>query len=290
MPTEFEFDVSLTGPRYAYAVTNLLTGLAAGDFTFSAGANDSTRSRLNDARMDKRYVNGSPTAALTLVIDLGSSRQTSGIAILNHNLGTAALAPTVRIRGATDAAITTSVVTAKAASALNTSAPYQKDHVLQYTAITKRYLEVLISFTGTATGLAIGELWAFDAQTVLSRRSIYGGGEEEEIKSAQVDFYNGGARSSFLGGPLRSLTLPFADLTLSQRREMATMWRATRGPVTPFLFIESYEATATAAAEAEQACIYGKMLNGVFTWKENDFLLYTPDDLLIRSLSREAGA
>ena len=47
------------------------------------------------------------------------------------------LAPTVRIRGATDAAITLGVVTAKAASTLNTAAPYNRDHILQYTAITK---------------------------------------------------------------------------------------------------------------------------------------------------------
>ncbi len=188
-----------------------------------------------------------------------------------------------------DAAITTSVVTAKATTTLNVSAPYSKDHVLQYTSISKRYLEILLSFTGTWANAAIGELWVFNA-TQLARKSIYGGGEDEEIRFAEVGFYNGGKRSSFLGGPMRSQVLPFSDLSLSERQEQATMWRATRGPVTPFLWIDSYEATATAAAAAEQAVIYGKLEKGVFSYKQHDFALFNPEDMLIRSLSREAGS
>lgn len=275
---------------YAYAVTNLLSGLAVSAFTWSAGANDATRSRLNDTRMSSRYVNGSPVTSITLVINLGSAIQTSGIAILNHNLGTAALAPTVRIRGATDAAITASVVTAKAASTLNTSAPYQKDHVLQYTAITKQYLELLFSFTGTATNFSIGELWAFNSQTALTRKSIYGGGEDEEFFSSQVNFYNGGSRSYFQGGPVRTQRLPFSDLSLSERRELATMWRTTKGGVSPFLWIDSYEATATAAEVAQQAVIYGKLEVPAFSWKETDYQLFDPSELVIRSLAREVGS
>lgn len=280
---------------YAYVVTNLCSGLAASAFVPSAGLADSTRARLNDARMSSRYVNGSPVTSLSMTIDLGSAIATTGIAVLNSNVAASGLVTgtTLRVRGGTAAAsglVTAGIVTAKAATTLNTAAPYNKDHVLQYASITKQFIELLWTYTGTATSFSIGEIWAFNAQTALTRKSVYGGGEDEEIRSADVEFYNGGSRSSFLGGPLRSQVLPFADLSLTQRQELATMWRATRGPVTPFLWMDSYEATATAAAAAEQQVIYGKLQKGVFSWKEIDYLLFTPEDLLIRSLSREAGA
>ena len=278
---------------YAYATTNLCSGLAASAFTWATGANDSTRSRLNDSRMSSRYVNGSPTTGLTVTIDLGSAIATTGVAVLNHNIGTAALAPSMHVRGGTAAAagvVTAGIVTAKATTTLNTAAPYHKDVVLQYTAVTKQFLEIGFNFTGTATSFAIGEIWVFNAQTQLTRKSIYGGGEDEEIKSAQVDFYNGGSRSYFQGGPIRSQVLPFADLTLAQRGELATLWRATRGPVTPFLWMDSYEATDTSAAVTEQAVIYGRLEVPAFSWKENDYLLYAPGDLVVRSLGREVGS
>jgi len=275
---------------YAYATTNLLSGLAVGSFGWASGLNDATRSRLNDVRMSSRYVNGSPVTTVTLIIDLGSAVASTGVAILNSNVATSALAPTLRIRGATNSIFTTGVVTAKAASTLNTSAPYNKDHVLQYASITKQYLELLWTFTGTATNFAVGELWAFNAQTQLTRKSIYGGGEDEEIYSSSVDFYNGGNRSYFLGGPVRTQRLPFSDLSLTERLELATMWRATRGPVSPFLWIDSYEATDTAAAATEQSVIYGKLAVPAFTWKEQDYQLFDPGELIIRSLGREVGS
>lgn len=277
----------------AYAVTNLVNGLAASAFVFSVGAADATRARLNDVRMDKRYVNGSPTTSLSFTIDLGSAIQTSGIALLNHNFGTAALAPTVRIRSGTAAAagvVTTGAAVAKAATTLRTDAPYQKDHVFQYTAVTRQFLEVLISFTGTATSLAIGEVFVFNSQTVMSRLSDYGGGESEEIKSAVMEFDGGGSRSSFLGGPIRAQRLPYSDLNATERAEQATLWRSVRGPVTPFIWIDSYEATALAAAASEQRVMYGRLEVPVFDYTENDYRLYTPGDLLIRSLGREVGA
>lgn len=280
----------------AYAITNLASGLAAGAFVFSAGAADATRTRLNDARMDKQYVNGSPTTSLSFTIDLGSAVANVGVALLNHNFGTAALASTVRIRGGTAIAgglVTAGIVVYKAATTLRTDAPYQKDHVFQYSQSglgATRYLEVLISFTGTCTNLSIGEVFVISASTQMSRKSIYGGGETEEIRTAKVDFYNGGNRTSFLGGPIRSQRLPYSDLSLTQRQEQATLWRAVRGETTPFIWIDSYEATNVAAAAAEQAVMYGKLEVPAYEWTENDFQLYTPGDLVIRSLGREVGA
>ena len=278
---------------YAYASANLCSGLAAGAFVFSAGLNDATRTRLNDTRMSSRYVNGAAVASgLSFTIDLGSAIPTSALALLNTNCAVQKNDATVRIRGGTAAAgglVTAGIVTAKAASTLNPAAPYNKDHVFQYTPITKQFLEVLFTWTGTVTNFAIGEVWAM-VQTTLARKSIYGGGEDEEIASASVGFDNGGTRSTFKGGPLRSQRLPFSDLNLTERREQATMWRATRGDVQPFIWIDSVEATATAAAITEQAVIFGKLQVPKYAWSEPDYALFDPSELLIRSLSREVGS
>lgn len=277
---------------YAYSYTNLCTGLAASAFTWSgAGLNDATRSRLNDARMDKRYVHSASAAnGLNVIIDFGGAVALTGFALLNGNCAVQKTDATAGIVAADDAAFTVNGVVAKAASTLNSAAPYNKDHVLQFIAVTRRYWKITFTWTGSVLNFALGELFAFNAQTQLSRKSIYGGGENEEIKSATVDFYNGGRRSYFLGGPIRSQVLPFSDLTAAQRAEQATLWRGVKGPTTPLLWIDSYEATAVAAAAAEQAVIYGTLDVPTFTWKEHDFALYNPGDLVIRSLGREIGA
>lgn len=276
---------------YGYAITNWLQGLAVGTFTFSAGTGGATRSRLNDGRMDARYTNGALTASgVTIVIDFGSAQTLVGIALLNHNSAVQKTDAAVRVRAADDAAITVNVVVAKAATTLNSTAPKNKDHVLQFAALLKRYWELTFTWTGNVGNWAIGEIFAINATTQLTRKSIYGGGESEEIKGVQVEFYNGNSKGYFLGGPIRELQLPFADLTLAQREELLALWRATKNGSTPFIWIPSYEATATAAANAEQEVIYGRCQMPVFKWQENDYQLYTGQELVIRSLGREVGS
>lgn len=274
---------------YAYVVTNQLAGLAVGNFVWSAGANDATRARLNDARMSSRYVNGSPVNSISVIVDLGSAKSLCGWGVLNSNVATQ-FATALSITSASDAAITTDTTLHWNEVALNSSAPHNKDHAAQFAADTaRRYWQLEWVWTGTCSSFAIGELWAWTAPTQLTRSAIYGHGQTEEILSAKVDFDNGGTRSSFKGGPLRSLRLPFADLSLSERRELATMWRATRGPVAPFLFLEKY-AAAVSTDTAEQACVYGKLELPAFSWSEPDFNLFEPTELLVRSLGREVGA
>lgn len=275
---------------YCYATSNLLTGLAASAFTFSAGPSDATRTRLNDTRMDSRFTASAGTSGQTCIIDMGAATALTGFALLNTNCAVQKADAAVRVRGATDAAITTSVVVAKAASTLNSAAPKNKDHVLQFASVSKRYWELTFTWTGTVTNFSIGELWAFNAQTQLTRKSIYGGGESEEIKNAQVDFYSGNSRGYFLGGPVRELQLPFEDLTASQREELAILWRTVKNGAAPFLWMPSYEATATTAAVAEQEVVYGRLQVPTFKWVENDYLLYQPPELIIRSLGREIGS
>ncbi len=273
-----------------YAATNLLSGLAATAFTWSAGLNDTTRARLNDARMDSRYVNGSPTTSLAVVIDLGSAIALTGFAVLNSNC---AIQKTVslKVESADDSGMSTNLVVRKAATTLDAIAPRNKDHVVQFASGTaRRYWRLTWAWTGTITSFAIGELWAFVSQVQLSRKSIYGGGESREFKLVDVQFYSGGSRSYKNGGPIRELTLPYQDLTSSQIEELYTMQAAVSGGAAPFLWIPSYEATATAAADAEQEVIYGKITTPKFAFSENDYLLYTPNAFVITSLGREVGS
>lgn len=275
---------------YAYAPSNILSGLAASAFTWSAGANDATRAYLNDGWMDARYVNGSPAAGtLDLIIDLGSARALTGFAILNSNVAVQAAGSNLTITGADDAGISVNVVVAKAASTLSSAAPFNKDHVLQFATVTKRFWRLRWVTSATVTNFAIGELWAFNAQVQLSRKRVDGGGEGERILASKVDFYGGGSQAYRQGGPVRRKNLPFVDLSTSDRNELLTMWRAV-ALVTPYLWIESYEATALAAAVAEQEVIFGILGLGDFQWTEVDFNLFNPPELVIESLGREIGA
>ncbi len=279
---------------YCYAITNLLTGLAASAFTNSTGNNDSTRARLNDGRMDKRYVvNSSVASGSTIVIDFGTAVAATGFALLNTNCAVQKSDAAVRVRGAdgfTAGTINTNIVTAKAATTLNSTAPKNKDHVLQFPIVTKRYWELTFTWTGSVANFAIGELWAFQGQTQISRKSIYGGGEKEEMKTASIEFDGGNTKAYFKGGPIRGKRLPFQDLTGAQLAELQVMWRAAKAEANPFLWIESYESSAAAAAVAEQEVIYGRCRLAEFEWSETDYLLYQPPEVVIRSLGREVGA
>lgn len=278
---------------HAYSTTNALSGLAAPAFTWSNAAT-TNRSYLNDGRMDRRMVIGSSVASgIALVIDLGSAQALSGFAILNSNAAAQKSDAAVRVRAADDSGITTNVVTAKAASTLYapSSPPRNKDHVLQFASVTKRYWELTWTWTGNVTNFSIGELWAYSAATQLSRRSAYGSTEGKKIFTASESFQVGERRGVFLGGPQRVLQLSWVDLDATARDDLDTLWNLTKGSVAPFLWIQSYEATATAAAASEQDCIFGRLDEDDLPFQNNDFGLYMPaNGLIIRSAGREAGA
>lgn len=275
----------------AYAVSNALSALAAGAFTFAAGPADATRLFLTDRRMDKRYATTSNSGGNTLVIDMGSAVSLVGFAVLNSDIAGAGGTPTLRVRAADDSGITTNVITPKSATTLNTSAPRERDHVLQFAATaTKRYWEIAWVWTGSYQ-LHIGEIYALTASTQLSRVGIYGSGGGEHYKSVQSQMQYGETRGYFMAGPLRSLTLKWQDWTPSQLNELLAMWRATKGLVTPFIFIPSYEATNTAAAVDQQEVLFGRMMGpgNDFDWTQPDFNLFQPPDVQILSAGRQAG-
>lgn len=276
---------------HAYVTSNVLTGLAATAFTWSNGAT-TNRSYLNDGRMDRQMtIGGSVASGVTVVVDLGSATQLVGVAVLNSNPAVQKTDATLKVEGADDAAITVNAVTAKSASTLYSSLkPRNKDHVLQFAAVTKRYWRLTWTWTGSVTNFRIGELLFFTASTQLTRRTIYGSGEGKKVWSASEQFMTGERRAMFLGGPQRSLSMLFSDLSASQAAELDAMWIAALGNVSPLLWIDSYEAVSTAAAAAEQNCVWGRLDEAELAFPQDDFNIFNMRGFNLRSLGREAGA
>lgn len=274
---------------FAYGTTNRATGLAASAFTVTTGAGptDSTRLYLNDGRVDLQYEFTSSNA-VTLQIDLGSAKTVSAWAVLNHNFNSLG-GGTCKIDAADDTAWTTNVVAIKAASTFATTFPKEKDSVFQFASATKRVWR--LTFTNVTTGaVKIGEVFGVSATTQLSRGQTDGSGESGKFVRGVVEMANGGVRTVLFGGPIRRKTFRAQDYTESQKNELLTLWNATKGDVLRFLWIESYEATALAAAATEQDCIFGRLLVPEFTWSWTDYNLTQPSELVIEAEPREWGS
>lgn len=274
---------------HAYAITNLLSGLAATAFTWSSGYTTG-RDKLNDGLQDELAAGSSTAQASgqTLVINLGSAQAVSAIALLNHNLATGSC--TVKVEAADDAAITVNAVTAKAASTITTTAPNHKDTVLQFPSATKQYWRLTFVHTGTKI-VTLGELLMVAAPTTLSRRRIWGHGESERFVLNHAETSTGNTRSTFLSGPIRTKRLPFKDLRgTSERDELMGMWRSSKGGCLKVLWIDTVESQATAATADGMECLWGK-LQDALGWTEDDYSLYTLEGALeLVGAGREAGS
>lgn len=275
---------------FAYATTNQATGLAASAVTVTTGAGpaDDTRLYLFDGKLAGQYTLTAGTTTEVVRINLSSAKAVSAVAILNHNI--AALGGgTITIRAATDSGFTTGVVTPKATTTINTTAPKHKDTVLQFASVTKQHWE--FTFTHSlSTALKIGELFFAAASTQLTRGQTDGSGERERFITSEVEMQFGQVQSLFLAGPVRTKRIRMQDFTAANLAELQALWRATKGPVTPFLWIESYEAVSTAAAATEQDCIFGRLRLPEFEWSWVDYNLTQPPELTIASEGRERGA
>lgn len=272
---------------FAYAVTNLLAPLSSSAFTITTGTWDSaTIPYLNDGRL-AGLLRCTSSTANTVTIDMGAATAISGFAILNHNLG-AGSSGTCTVTATNDVTWATGIVTPKASSSLVATAPADKDAVLQFASTSKRYWR--LAFTHSAQALTIGELIAYSSATQLSRGMLDGSGDGLEIVTTSTKMLYGERVSTFFGGPLRSKTMRFADFTEAQTLEMQTLFLATRGHVTPVLWINSYEAVSTAAAATERDCIYGKVQLERFDSQWVDHLYKQVPELTVLSLGREAGS
>jgi hypothetical protein len=116
-----------------------------------------------------------------------------------------------------------------------------------------------------------------------------GSGESLDLVTVSTSMMYGETRATLFGGPIRSKKMRFADFTQANLLELQTLWLATSGPVTPFIWIESYEAVSTAAATTEQDCIFGRLLVDKFDWTWVDHLYSQPPSFVIQSLGRGVG-
>ena len=269
---------------------NLIRSLAASAFTVTPGPNDSTRSRLNDKRLDRTFTVTASGPGVTIVVDLGVARAVDTVAILNHNLASFSSAQEINVQGADDAGITTNVVTVGTIT-LSTTATRTKDSCLSFATTTKRYWQFEFVWASGSNVLTVGEL-VMGVATTLSRGEQDGSGETERVRAPTVELSNGGTRGIFLAGPVLQRSLIFSDFTPTQLATLRTLWRDCKGPSVPLLWCESWTAASVPAAptEAQQECLYGHLEMPDFGWRWSDWQLVKPPDLVIRSQGREVGA
>lgn len=255
-----------------YAITSALTGLAASSFTWGS-AYTTSRERLNDGEQDEQAAGSASATASpqTLIIDFGAPANLVGFALLEHNLATGGV--TVTVEADTSAGFGTAV-TAKAATTINTTAPYQKDTVLQFPSVgPNRYWRLTFTHSSTKR-IRIGEVLAFTSITTLSRQTGYGTGEEARYIQNRISSDAGRVHATLLSGPILTRSLPFKDLRgTAERDELTGMWMATYGGVLNLLWIDLIESTATAASAAAQVCIWGKLQESL-GWTEDDYNLF----------------
>lgn len=276
--------------QHAYAVTNLLSGLAAAAFTWSTGGT-TNRVYVNDGRMDKQFSPGSANNSCNVIIDMGAAVSVSAIAILNHNLGGATADPgELKIEAADDIAISVNVVTPWAQAGIALTAPKHKDHVFQFAQVSKRYWRITFVWStgGDAYTLKVGEIFACSS-VPLSRAMLYGNTKRLSYITSRFEGRNGEQRGHFIAGPIRGRDLPLEDLSESEELEVDVMFMATNGGTTSLLWIEKY-ASAVTTDEASQECIYGKFQEDEIEDVNFDYLRHTPSKLTIQSLAREVGS
>jgi hypothetical protein len=283
---------------YGYSVSNLLLPIAPASITFllSGGAlspASGSAAYLQDNRLDKRVVFpledlGADT--LDIDIDMGAAVALQGVAILNHNFAKDGGCNCTIIASA--AADYSGAVTPKAATPLTIVAMKDKDHVLQFPSVSRRYWRIRFSTGSGSFTPYIGEVFLFGAPVTLPRSSIYGSGESPQMFGAAMDFGNGNTSAYFLGGPVRQKDYQFADLSLSDLTAYQSLWLSQHGGFgSPFLWIEDIESASSAATAAAQECIFGRFLVPSYGYVQDDFGIFQPGSpFTIRSLGREVGA
>lgn len=270
-----------------YATANALTGLAATAFTWSS-TYTTGRDKLNDGKGDwlAQSAASAQASGQTLAFDLGSATALVGIALINHNLATGSC--TVLIEGADNSGFSTNLVTAKAATTINTSSPYNLDAVLQFPSVTKRHWRLTFAHSGTKI-VTIAEVLALTSITTLSRKEVFGRGETTRFPQNRTESPTGFQRATALSGQRRTKRLPFKDLRgTSERDELRTMWEAVRGGASNLLYIDEIDSSASAGDAESQQCIWGK-LEAEFGWTEDDFSIYQPNELIITGQGREVA-
>lgn len=275
---------------HGYCIANALSGLSASAFSEStAPADTATRAYYNDGRMGRVVAMGSASTSQAWKFDLGSAKALVGVAVLNHNLYSLSPSATIKVEGADDSGFSVNLVEAKAASTVASASIDRKDTVLQFPSVTRRHWKITASWSPSGV-CSVGELFALQSVTSLSRASAYGSGEGLEFAVASHSTQVGEIRSALLGGPIVERRMSFADWSASELEELRSMWIATSGPVRSMLWIDKVASSALAASVDEQRCVFGAIAESSFDWVQDDFGVYQPPSLTIRSRAREVGA
>lgn len=276
---------------HGYAVTNKFAELGAGFYDFPTPALLATSAYGRDARMDKLMAVGSTSEDGGIMIDCGAATALVGIALLNHNIvTTGGGAPSIFVLADTVNTFATQV-TAKDYTPLNAVAPNNKDHIFLFPSVTKRYWRIAIYGMATEPfNLTVGEVFGISALTSLPRAAVYGATDREDLITVESQMLYGETRAAFYGGPVRELRRRFSDQSASDLAALRAMWGASKGPVTPLLWAENVNSTASAATAAEQMCVYGRLSVPSFESSQDDYGIYQPGEFAIRSLGREVGA
>lgn len=273
---------------YVPQTRNLVRNLAATAFIVSSGPSDTTRLRLRDGFLDRRFVCTSASSPVTITVDLGSAQTVNTAAALNHNLqfigsGTKA----IEVRGADDASITVGVVGPYTAT-VGASNLRGKDTALAFANVSKRYWRFSFTFTGSGV-LQVGEL-VLGVATTLARGELDGSGLARRYSSPQVSLANGGVRAINLTGGVLERVLRFEDFSPSEMLFFSSLMEDSRGAAVPVLWCEDWAQVASAVNDSQQACIYGNVLTPGYEETFTNFRLSRPGDLIIRSQGREVGA
>lgn len=277
---------------HGYCVANALSGLAESafsGFTPSVGA----KSYINDGRMGRRMTSatvllgGGPDRVVDIYVDLGSAQSIASVAVLNHDM---CGLPDARVEvwGSSDGI---TYPRYGYCASLPSAQADRKDMVLPVdpAAGAKRYWLVRLLTTAT-TNISIGELFFSQTVTSLTRNGAYGSGEGAEIILASSQMQGGERRYAKFGGPLYERRYSFADWSVSELEQLRAMWTATNGPVTPLLWVDDVEATAGPATVSKMRCLYGHIQDARFDWVQDDFGVYQPPGLVLRSRAREMGS
>lgn len=274
---------------FGYCVHNECSGLAASAFNCTEGAPSdlSTRANFNDGLLGRQVVHAS-AGQVSVVVDLGSAKSIVAAAWLNHNAASLATAQ-FRVYASSASDFSSDIVTVKDATPCGTARVERKDIVLNFPAVSRRYwlLRVVL---GSAGVLKVGELFLGAAVTSLTRGSSYGSGEGAEIVASSLVTQSGDVRVAKLGGPVFERRYSFADWTASELEELHALWDAANGTVTPFLWIDRVASSSSAGALGDGKCLYGRIQDARFDWVQDDFGIYQPPSLVLRSLGREMGA
>lgn len=274
---------------YAWTITNALAALPAASFVWQSGPSDDTRLYMRDRRMGKQFACTAASSGNTLNIDMGAATSLKGLAFLNHNLASFGGTVTAQVQAATLSDYS-NAADAKAVTTLDFTQPHDKDFVLQFAAVSKRYWRIIFTWTGSKA-LKVGEVFAYATATTLNRKDIYGpSGEGHEYRVASVESDNMEERSYLLAGPRRSKRMTFKDQSPSDLAELQALFFATKGPVNPVLFVLSQNEVATAAAADDTDVMFGKLDLREFNFSYPDFRLHDVPELVLRNLAREVGA